>query len=319
MLPHHPCALPLLSCARGAAQEFVGAADEAYAQLGTLVQRLNTDTRLYHALVETMAAAEAAGWGKEQRRMAQLLRADFERGGVHLDEAGRDEVVGVQDDIVKNCAHFHSNINSGRPPTVAIPLSIARSLPSSIRPFISAGTTADMAVLHVTSTVMGMVLRGVWDETVRKDVFIAYHSNSLNVATLESLLDARRRLASKLGFPSYAAYALDEKMAKTPARVRAFLKAVHGGVLAKAEAEAEVLQNIKRECGQTGVLSAWDMSIYRSMAKSKAMPPGSSALSEYLPLSRSFPCPPFSATPTPSCAPQKIASFSRNIVCLCDA
>jgi Zn-dependent oligopeptidase len=66
---------------------------------------------------------------------------------------------------------------------------------------------------------------------------MAYHSNPANEATLELMLEARNRLASKLGFASYAEFALDDKMAKTPQRVRAFLREVHAGIIDKAKSE----------------------------------------------------------------------------------
>ena len=57
----------------------MGAAEECYAQLGTVLQRLNTDTRLYHALIDSIEMDEAEAWSEEQKRMAHLLRVDFER------------------------------------------------------------------------------------------------------------------------------------------------------------------------------------------------------------------------------------------------
>ena len=76
---------------------------------------------------------------------------------------------------------------------------------------------------------------------------MAYHSNPANEATLELMLEARNRLASKLGFASYAEFALDDKMAKNPERVRAFLREVHAGIIDKAKSEVTcVLQILPR-------------------------------------------------------------------------
>ncbi|CAI6006222.1 unnamed protein product [Closterium sp. NIES-65] len=96
-------------------REFVDAANEAFVKLSTYVQALNSNQQLYRLLVAAIqamppapaasasspppgrnsrpqgAGRAAAGAGgereevlREAHRVAQLLRLDFERGGVHL-------------------------------------------------------------------------------------------------------------------------------------------------------------------------------------------------------------------------------------------
>jgi intermediate peptidase len=84
----------------------------AYESLAQLVARLNMDTRLYKALVACIERASSASCSKEdglddeQMRVAQLLRTDFERGGVHLDSAGQEQVLALQEQIGHLCFEF---------------------------------------------------------------------------------------------------------------------------------------------------------------------------------------------------------------------
>ncbi|KAJ1481415.1 hypothetical protein T484DRAFT_1807472 [Baffinella frigidus] len=66
--------------------EWKGGALEAYNILGGVVSELNAFRPLYQALVDAMTEGN---FSEEEWRMAALLKADFEKGGVHLDPAGR--------------------------------------------------------------------------------------------------------------------------------------------------------------------------------------------------------------------------------------
>ena len=80
--------------------EFRQAAHECFTDLSGYIQELNTNVELYASL---RAVTDDGGlmdsFTEEQRRMAMLLRAEFERDGIHLSLADRQKVIQVQHDI----------------------------------------------------------------------------------------------------------------------------------------------------------------------------------------------------------------------------
>ena len=101
------------------------------------------------------------------------------------------------------------------------------------------------------------------DREKRKAVFEAYSSrgnhgdeNDNNAIVLE-ILKLRAEMAGLLGYPSFAAFQLSDKMAGTPETVDAFLQPIMDASMLKAKAD------LKEMAGLAGhKIEAWDYSYY---------------------------------------------------------
>jgi peptidyl-dipeptidase Dcp len=80
--------------------------------------------------------------------------------------------------------------------------------------------------------------------------------------TIETLARLRAQKARLLGFPDYAAYALDDQMAKTPQAVERFLGELVPATVREANAEAKGLQDLIRRDGKDFELEPWDWDYY---------------------------------------------------------
>ncbi|MBI5208468.1 MAG: Zn-dependent oligopeptidase [Elusimicrobia bacterium] len=89
-----------------------------------------------------------------------------------------------------------------------------------------------------------------------------------NVALLEEALLVRRRIARTLGYESYAHYVLEERMAKRPEAVRAFLSRLRSrlGRMAKAE-RRELLGLKRRDLPAAKTLESSDLFYYFNLLK----------------------------------------------------
>ncbi|CAI5514844.1 unnamed protein product, partial [Closterium sp. Naga37s-1] len=143
-------------------REFVDAANEAFVKLSTYVQALNSNQQLYRLLVAAIQAmppapaasassplpggnsrlqgtARAAEGGgereevlREAHRVAQLLRLDFERGGVHLPDDRREEVQRLTGEITHTSIEFNANIHSDSASIEVFPRSALHALPPNV-------------------------------------------------------------------------------------------------------------------------------------------------------------------------------------------
>ena len=94
-----------------------------------------------------------------------------------------------------------------------------------------------------------------WNRTEKNDV----NDNRPIVARLAQI---RAQKASMIGFPSFAAWKLQNQMAKTPETVEKFLAQLVPAATAKAKEEAAELQNLIDQQNGGFKLEAWDWNFY---------------------------------------------------------
>ena len=95
----------------------------------------------------------------------------------------------------------------------------------------------------------------------------AYNSKCIggendNTALIRKIVALRTEKAQLLGYPTYAAYALEERMAKTQQTVEAFLKRLMEPSLPAARNDVAEIADYAREKGFTGELMPWDFSYW---------------------------------------------------------
>lgn len=76
------------------------------------------------------------------------------------------------------------------------------------------------------------------------------------------LAQLRAKKAKLLGFDNFAAWKLQNTMAKNPANVRSFFDSFIAAAVAKAEAESKQIGKMMNDSGQAGSLEAWDWNFY---------------------------------------------------------
>ncbi|MFN2528529.1 MAG: M3 family metallopeptidase [Candidatus Baltobacteraceae bacterium] len=131
-------------------------------------------------------------------------------------------------------------------------------------------------LIPLQNTTQQPALQELNDRSVRKQLF--EHSITRNEkgdendtrSTIASIAQLREQKAQLLGYPTYAAYSLTDTMAKTPANVQHFLRAMIPATRAKVVAEAADLQAAMKADGQSGTLEPWDWQHYaEQIRKSK--------------------------------------------------
>jgi peptidyl-dipeptidase Dcp len=83
-----------------------------------------------------------------------------------------------------------------------------------------------------------------------------------NNDTIVEILAVREESAKLLGFPTFAAYRLEDSMAKTPEAVRGLLERVWKPARARALADRDALQALVAEEGGNFALAPWDWRFY---------------------------------------------------------
>ena len=103
---------------------------------------------------------------------------------------------------------------------------------------------------------------------LRKDVYMAYLTRSVggefdNTEIVKNIVDLRIKMSKLLGYETYADYALENKMAKDPETVNAFLKELLEPTMPFAKQEiADILEFAKENGYEDSELKSWDFSYW---------------------------------------------------------
>ena len=188
------------------------------------------------------------GLTREQQMVTKKLYEAFIRNGVGLDEAGKARFAEINTRLAVLSQKFSQNL--------------------------LAENNAFKAEIGVSVPDYPSFMTICEDRALREKAFYAYssrgnHGNETdnNEIVLETM-KLRAEQAALLGFDSFAAYKLDDKMAGNPATVDAFLAKIMDASMAKAREEIRDMQAVMDEDIAAGLLPAgskiqpWDWFYY---------------------------------------------------------
>ncbi|MCZ7660065.1 MAG: M3 family metallopeptidase [Xanthobacteraceae bacterium] len=232
------------------------------------------DAGLY-GRVDALAGRRAAlGLTAEQARVLERYHLAFRRAGAALADVAKRRLAEIAERLATLGTAFGQNVLADEQ---AYGLVLAgeddlAGLPDSLRDAArSAAEERGLPGKHVITLSRSLVepfLQFSARRDLREKVFEAWiargagggaHDNRPVIAEIVALRTERARL---LGYPDFAAYRLDDTMAKTPAAVRELLDAVWAPARRRVGEEREALQAIVRAEGGNFHLAPWDWRYY---------------------------------------------------------
>ncbi|KAG0171475.1 Mitochondrial intermediate peptidase [Apophysomyces sp. BC1034] len=244
--------------------EIMEAANKTYADLCSYMNTLNTDTRIHQVLAQVLADKSIVQkFTSDERAAAIVFMRDFEKSGIHLPVEQRAEFVDLSDRIILLGREFIQ-----RDPRAIDQVKIRRSLLKGLPHNISgsAGRRDDYAYIPTDSSSCQIVLKYAQDDQVRRQVYEAVNSaNKESIFILEQLMETRAELAKLVGKDSFAELQLQDKMAKNPQNVDAFLQTLLRHQKPAAERDLLILRETMQRTQQSSSLptvNAWDRDYY---------------------------------------------------------
>ncbi|XP_028818260.1 mitochondrial intermediate peptidase isoform X2 [Denticeps clupeoides] len=224
---------------------FREAAERTCVNIGTMVEKLNTNVDLCNSLKNLLDKSDImASLDPETRRVAELFMFDFEISGIHLSEEKRKEAVNLNVRLLDLNNEFL--VGSHLPNKIE-----KRMLPDHIHHhFSKEGNYIQIGGLHAEAT----------DDLVRELAYrIFLYPNTSLLQTLEELLKCRNKLANLVGYESYANRALKGTMAKSPETVMKFLQLLTDQLSARTAQDFEMMRAMKAKLNpRNAELMPWD-------------------------------------------------------------
>ena len=209
----------------------------------------------------------------DQERLLEETYRSFARNGANLSDEDKEIYSGYAEELSLATLQFSKNVLAA---TNAYTLHITDSTDLAGLP----GYVVDMAALAAKERGLegwvitldypsfGPFMKFSSVRDLRKEVYTAYMTRAVggeydNTGIVKKIVDLRIRMSDLLGYGTYAEYALEEKMAKTPGTVNSFLKELLDPSLPYAEKEVEDILAYAKENGfGDDVLQAWDFSYW---------------------------------------------------------
>ena len=246
---------------------------------------------------------EAAGLSTEQARVLERHWKGFVRAGANLGENEQKELAGINEklallgaqfgqnilaDEAKWCLHLTDEADLAGLPDFLVEamtqaarehgyetgyaVTLSRSI---IEPFLTFSERRDLR----ETAYQAWIARG-------EGRFGDVDGGADNRPLVAEILSLRAKKAAMLGYENFAAYKLDDTMAKTSDAVNGLLMPVWEKALERAGEEAQALEGLIAEAGHNHGLEAWDWRFYAERLRQREFDFSEGELKPYLQLDR---------------------------------
>ena len=214
------------------------AAQKCEQDLSKFATEVSLDRGLYDALVAVdPAGLDALG----QRFVTESLR-DFRRAGVDKDEATRKRITDINARMVELEQEYSKNISED---VRSIEVDDATKLAGLPQDWLdNHKPNADGKIVVTTDYPDFYPFQSyVADDGLRRALYTAFLTRAFpkNTDILKEVLSLRAEKARLLGFTDWAAYIIDDKMAKSAEAVDAFITDITGIIRPRSEADLKLL------------------------------------------------------------------------------
>ena len=215
----------------------------------------------------------ALGLTSEQTRLLERTYTRFHRAGAGLDEAAKKRMADINERLAHlGTAFSHHLLGDEQDWFMELGDTDLDGLSES---FVAAAKAAasergmdGKAVVTLSRSSVEPFLKSSSRRDLREKAYKAFVARGDNAngndnnATIVEILELREESAKLLGFPTFAAYRLEDSMAKTPEAVRGLLERVWKPARARALADRDDLQALVAEEGGNFALAPWDWRYY---------------------------------------------------------
>jgi peptidyl-dipeptidase Dcp len=231
----------------------------------------------------------------EQMRLLERTYTRFHRSGAGLDDAAKQRMAEINERLAHlGTAFSHHLLGDEQDWFMELGEADLDGLPDS---FVAAARAAatergmeGKAIVTLSRSSVEPFLKSSTRRELREKVYKAFvargdngNANDNNETILE-ILRLREESARLLGFATFAAYRLEDSMAKTPQAVRGLLERVWTPARARALADRDDLQALVAEEGDNFALAPWDWRFYAEKLRQRRANFDDAAIKPYLAL-----------------------------------
>ena len=246
-----------------------------------------TDYELYVSLNEPLfrrikavyERRDSLGLAPDQYKLLVDTYRDFARSGANLSPADKETYGRYEEELSLLCLQYGKNVLAA---TNAYTLDITDEAQLTGLPDFVREAAAELAAekgrkgwtFDLSAPSYGSFLKYSGERALRREMYLACNTRGAagdandNREVVRKIADLRLRIAQLLGYPTWAAYCTEDRMAKDPETVRAFLQRLLDPSLPAARKEVAGILAYARENGFDDTeLQPWDFSYWAERCK----------------------------------------------------
>jgi Zn-dependent oligopeptidase len=243
---------------------------------------------LYAALVDVERSGTATTAAQRKLLSEQLL--DAKQNGAALDATKRGELIALQSELTQLRRTYSQNINETRTLLRFTAAELAGLSSERLAAFTKDG---DVYLVPATEANYSVLTQEAARESTRRAIYAARFNQvaEKNDPIFERVVALRARIAHLLGYPNWAAYVLERRMAQTPQKVDAFLADLDAKLMPQARRETETLRALKaaETHDAAAQLEVWDSAYYSAMLKRTKYALDPELVRSYFPVDKTVP------------------------------
>jgi thimet oligopeptidase len=251
------------------------------------VGRVLTDISLDKEMYNVLASLDGAKLDPAGTYFLKTTIRDYHRAGVDRDDATREKIRQLQDELVKIGQQFEQNI-AGDVRKFQINASDLDGLPEDFKRSHPADASGKVT-LTTDNTDYFPFMDYASSEPARKAFYVLYRQRAYpqNIEVMAQLLQKRHELANVLGYPDWAAYLTENKMVKTEQNAADFIEKITAAAQAGSKRDYdELLAYKKHEDPKAESVNAWDVAHLMRRAKIEKFGYDSQVMRPYFEYSR---------------------------------
>ncbi|WP_187968594.1 M3 family metallopeptidase [Aquibium microcysteis] len=241
---------------------------------------IGMNERLFARIDDLYARRADLDLDPETARVLELTWKGFVRSGAKLGDADKQRLAAINEELASLGARFGQNVLAderswalflGQDDLAGLPDSLRRAMAEAAA---ARGREGAFAVT-LSRSIMEPFLTFSDRRDLRETAFRAFVARGENGGDTDNrgivaeMLRLRQEKARLLGYPSYAAFKLDNTMAKTPDAVSRLLDPVWEKALEKAAADQAELTRIAVAGGLNAPLAPWDWRYYQEKLRAE--------------------------------------------------
>jgi thimet oligopeptidase len=255
-----------------------------YQLLDSLSTSMYSDKGIYNKMLGFKSSAAYKELKGNKKSLVDDMILGFEQSGVNLSEDKLEKYKILVKEISELSTDYSNNMNSARD-ILTLDEKGAAGLPDDFKANYKVDGHYEIPIINATNeTVMGTASA----EETRKAFYAKFFNRAAdkNLAILDQMVRKRDELAKVMGYPTYASYALVNRMAKNPKTAWAFVNDLISRVQEKAKKDVALLENEKKaEFNQADVkLEPWDIAYYKNQIQKKQYNVNNEELRAYFPM-----------------------------------
>ena len=259
---------------------------------------INLNGKLFQRIQHLYDERDRLGLDAEQKYLVEEYYRDFVRSGALLSEPDKARLRELNQEESKLRTEFQNRLLAATKAGAVVVDD------ESLLDGLSAGDSAAAAaaakqrgldgkwVLSLQNTTQQPAQASLTDRALRERLFTAStqraeHGDSDDTREIvKRLAPLRAERARLLGFPTYAAYTLDDQMAKTPAAAIKLMTELVPPATAKARSEAAKMQSLIDSLNGGSQLAPWDWQYYAERVRKAEYDLDESQIKPYFELDR---------------------------------